>query len=148
MADAPLDVPHAHRHIPSRTARSPELKDEIHMRATEVALNSLAKGAVLGVGVTLLLSRTWPWFGRRPRTFKTIFGLVFPIVGFVVGGEHTALRIERELAYQKSAVKLPGLVSENGMDAEMVEIRERPVTMESLKAYVLENQFKCASLCW
>lgn len=146
----------AHRHMVTRTMRSQDIKDEIHSRATEKALNYGFRGALIGIATTFLLSKSSAWFDRRPRVFKTIFALVFPMVGFTVGGEHEALRLERELAYEKSYVKVAGIPGmptpePSALEEELAAIRagQAPlVTADSLKNYVVENQFKLLFSLW
>ena len=142
----------AHRRMPGRQARSQDVKDEIHARATSNALTFFFRGAVLGALTTAVLSRTSAWFGRRPRVFKTIFMLAFPIVGFSVGGEHEALRLEREIAYERSYVKVAGLLGGQRDETVPAPVHVDDlgplVTVDSVKAYVMENQFKLLFSLW
>ncbi|KAI9018187.1 hypothetical protein DFJ74DRAFT_676303 [Hyaloraphidium curvatum] len=138
-----------YRHIPTRTMRSSEVKDIIQKQATERALNFAFRGALLGIGTVATLSYLSPWFARRPRTLKTIFGLTFPMVGFTIGGEHEALRLERQIALERSYVKVPGMLGFDNGDETPPEALDGPlVTRESLIEYVHANQYKILFSLW
>jgi hypothetical protein len=140
--------------MPARQARAKATKDEIHRSATEKALDYMVKGAFMGLGSAFLLSKTSSWFARRPRVFKTIYTMTWPIVGFVIGGEHEALRLEREFAYERSYVKVHGIPGMAAEDKEAYEPRfvldpdARLVTADVVRSYIVENQFKLLFTLW
>lgn len=89
-----------------------------------------------------------PAWTRLHRTPRWIIGTAFPIVGFVINGEHAALAVEREYALKRSYVKdlegLPGDVK----SAMQAELKHESISFQDVKNYILDNRYKVIGLTW
>jgi hypothetical protein len=103
-------------------------------------------GGLCGVTVNALLTRFVPQYAARPRIFKLLVTITFPMSGFTIGGERGGLELERQLGARKSYVRVAGMkhMDEHADDLGPVE---KPKLID-VRDYVFNNRFKMASLTW
>jgi len=132
-----------------RTARSREEKDMIHKYTIEQAFKGLFYGTLGGVGIHMLLTRTVPRYAAWHHTPKWIFTIIWPIAGFSIMGEQSALELERKLAARKSIVDLSTLQQPTtSADPDTLSRFSWVPSGTDLKKYVLDNRYKVVGMSW
>lgn len=124
----------------------------IHRYTIEQALKGGFYGTIVGVGLHLLATRFWPRYASWHHTPKYIFVWCWPIAGFTIWGEQSALQLERKIAARKAMVDINTL--EGKEDQQSVAPEDRLSSFSwipspgEMKKYVLDNRYKVVGITW
>ncbi|KXS22292.1 hypothetical protein M427DRAFT_50625 [Gonapodya prolifera JEL478] len=132
----------------ANAARSKQEKDMIHKYTIEQAMKGGFYGTIFGVGFHLIATRYWPRYARFHYTPKWIFTLIWPIAGFTIYGEQSALDLERKIAARKSVVDLGALATPKPDAADTLTSFSWLPTPTEVQKYVLDNRYKVVGMGW
>ncbi|KAJ3323434.1 hypothetical protein HDU93_002940, partial [Gonapodya sp. JEL0774] len=134
----------------AHSARTKEERDMIHKYTIEQAMKGGFYGGIVGVGLHLLAGRYSPRYARFHHTPKWIAVLAFPIAGFTIMGEQSALDLERRLAAKRSVVDIASLSTPAPatQDEDKLSSFSWVPTPQEVQKYVLDNRYKVVGMGW